>query len=308
MPIAAATSKKRKWIAIALAGVIGALLLVHWSIQSQAKDRVDAIIDEYDTYLDISYDDVSTPFLQTTPTISDVVLQDPNNADQQLHIDELILHGVAQNEDEDYPHALNLSINGVDFPLDTLPAKQQNTLNALGYERTVKGSLTLDYDLDKAQERLALNDLTIRLTDMFDASLSLVIAEGFNPEQLSESMLLFLFNPERIPLKLRSLHLQYTDASLLKRSIQHDADRQNMSTEELIRMMQKEIEAEQKRVQSPQAREIFSALHTFIETQGSFSLRFDAQDPLRLGTILSLLAQEQYERFFEQVQMQVSAS
>lgn len=302
------TLTARKWLVLALAGLLGAAFLVHWSIQSQAKERVEAFIAEYDTHVDISYNEVSTPFLRTTPTISDVVLQDPNNPEQKLNIDELVLHTIAQGEDEDYPHALNISINGVDFPLDTLPAQQRNTLNDLGYKKSVKGSLTLDYNLDKAQERLALNDLTIRFTDMFDASLSLVIAEGFNPEKLSESMLLFMFNPQRIPLKMQSLHLQYTDASLLQRTIQHDAEGQNMSTEEFIRMMQKEIETEQKRLNSPQAREIFSALHTFIENQGTFSMRFEAKDPLRLGTILSMLNQEQYERFFEQVQMQVSAS
>jgi hypothetical protein len=271
--------------ALAIAGFIGA----RYYASSVADEKIQAALNAMPGMENVEYNDVSVDLPGGDVHIQGVEIAPPGGGKETL-IEEIVIHDF--DEDNDIPHYLNLSANGVD--IEVTPANfgaASTELKKMGYE-TIAASFDLEYEYNEAGKALELTNLALRIEDMGEASLGISL-ENIDLETVD------LENPATLMLVTQALRIKYAviefdNNSLMERLLATDAKNRGMEVDDLTGQIEVEIEAQIKTAKNAGDEfsvSVLTAMLDFVKDPDSIAITIKPEKPISFETF-TILAME----------------
>ncbi|MBS3778791.1 MAG: hypothetical protein KGY41_00190 [Desulfovermiculus sp.] len=270
-----------------------------------AKDNVDRFISQYEQYVSIEYDRVSTSVFTLDPEITGITLKDPIYAQTAIEIQKVVLEDYTLDNEDIIPKRLSIEIQGMRLPQTILEPDQRKKLDALGYEQDIVLDVHLRFVYDPKGASFTLEQSKLHIQDCFEVGLALQF-DNLDIQELKSYFWVYLMFPEKLPVEIGRLHLTYTDESFFKRMIQNQAAEQGLSVQEFVDQRKKRIEQTMQEEDSRHMRRLLQAVMVFTEEQKTFQIKAEPDTPVNAGRAIYLLRQEKIEELLDLLNIQFS--
>ena len=271
--------------ALAIAGFIGA----RYYASSVADEKIQAALNDMPGMENVEYNDVSVDLPGGDVHIHGVEIAPPGGGKETL-IEEIVIHDF--DEDNDIPHYLNLSANGVNIEVTTANFGAASTeLKKMGYE-TIKASFDLSYEYSGDSKALELTNLALRIENMGEASLGISL-ENIDLETVD------LENPATLmsvtqALKVKYAQIKFDNDSLIEKLLAMDAKNRGMDVDDLVDQVEADIEEQIKTAKNEGDEfsvSVLAAMLDFVKDPDSISITIKPEKPISFET-LTILAME----------------
>ncbi len=179
---------------------------------------------------------------------------------------------------EKFPKELGMTVKGLHLTKELL-GKEHEQLSTLGYE-SVLANLSIDYSIDEDNKVLSLNTLSYGAEELGEIVIKLKLGAvdltNFNP-------IMFMFSYPKI--ELVSASCSYTDDSFFNRYIEMMSKKTGQSKEDIIKKMDREINAVIAQFQDPAVQDILLKLKDFLHNPKHITLSANPETPITLGEI-----------------------
>lgn len=290
------------WLAVVLALVI---IVGRVAANKAAKDNVDRFISQYEQYVSIEYDRVSTSVFTFDPEITGITLKDPIYAQTAIEIQKVVLEDYTLDNEDIIPKRLSIDIQGMQLPQTILEPDQRKKLDGLGYEQDIVLDVHLRFVYDPKGASFILEQSKVHIHDCFEVSLALHI-DNMNIQELKSYFWVYLMFPEKLPVEISGLHLTYTDESFFERMVQNQAAKQGLSVQEFVDQRKARIQQTMQEEDSRHMRRLLQAVMEFTEEQNTFQIKAEPDTPVNAGRTINLLRQEKIDGLLDLLNIQFS--
>jgi hypothetical protein len=271
--------------AIAIACFIGA----KYYASSVTDEKIQGALNDMPGMENIKYDNVSVDLPGGDVHIQDIEIS-PTGGGKETLIEEIVIHDF--DEDNDIPHYLNLSANGVN--IEVTPANfgaASTELKKMGYE-TIKASFDLIYEYSEDSKALELNNLALHIEDMGEASLGISLENIYLDKVDLENPITLM--PVTQALKVKYAQIKFDNDSLIEKLLAMDAKNRGMDVDDLVDQVEADIEEQIKTAKNEGDEfsvSVLAAMLDFVKDPDSISITIKPERPVSFEA-LTILAME----------------
>lgn len=258
---------------LAAAGYLGA----KWFAARNVARQIDITVTRIPEIKAVEYNGLDVALFRQNISLRDVTVTLAETG-QEFHIDRLAVDGFEQGGT--IPGKLHVLIDGLDLDLTApLMAPVRNDLERLGYHR-LEVSLECRYGYDETAKKLDVQQFSVAVAQMGKIEITVGI-QNLDISRLKGS----LENPLSLALLLptasvSTAHLQYRDASLVKRILENGARRSGQSVPEYTRRIFADLSRTLGEAQDARIRDSLAAVDRFLKRPGQLSIRLSPEKPV----------------------------
>ncbi len=273
--------KKLFPIIIILLIFVGAYYGIKSYASNTAEKEIDVFLEEAKEFADIKYDDVEIEPLSQSLSLKNVSVS-PNNSNDEIKAREIIVKDVDTNTKQgEIPQKLDIEFKGLLIDNSYVGKEDLQLLEDLGYDiDKVEMDLKVDYDYNKNDKELKINNLTASIDEMFDVELNAHISginiDPKNPEMSAMSMAFA---------SLHNFSLSFKDDSFVDRIFEQSAKQKGVSVAEMKADAKKEIKQMLADAEGNQLKQILSKIEKFIQNTDDISISASPRKPVNFGVI-----------------------
>ena len=277
---------------IIIISVVVAFLLVYFITKSivvhKVRSSIDNVIEEASQFAKIDYDDIDVSLISWNAHIKGISIKSVGSDDVILKIKKVIVYDYDRGSKS--PNYANFYIKDMSF--DNIPG----FLEELGYNRLVV-DMSLDWDYNNKKGIYRLKKLSINANDIGELNLKFTLT-NLNLEDeyidMAPDDIIFMFQKALI----ENAEISYKDDSLIKKTIEHDAEQQGLSYKSMRDKIVNDINVDN--FPGIPGKDL-KKIKKFIKEQGTISVSISPESSLNLKQLSEVMDMNKNSNAFKQI-------
>ncbi|MDY0211456.1 MAG: hypothetical protein RBR06_00460 [Desulfuromonadaceae bacterium] len=242
----------------------------------QAQEHVRILTAKLGRYVDIDYAKVKANLLDKSVTLENVSAKSAYTS-ETIKIAQILMSNIAVYSE--IPARMNVLFEGIE--VSGFSSDSVRMLEALGYNSSLLANAELGYAYNVDKKELSVNRLSFGADNVGQLELSFTLGNiSYDPEM----PIAFLFNLPRIT--IHAATFEYTDASLVDRLMEAEAQSRGMSLATMKEMFAHNAEIMLEQESDEFTRQSIKVLTDFIQNPAKISITLSPEHPQAIARIM----------------------